>query len=152
VEEQAHILESLPPALFAASRTSTLCADRLFFQFRIAVRADELAESHGAAKNKGKGKNKNPDDRWYDGDIMMSRTQITLDHEMQRRVRRRASDLGVSLAEYFRRLVARDLARPEAASDVHLIFDLGGSGGSDIAGDKDEMIGEAVHSSRKKRP
>jgi hypothetical protein len=89
---------------------------------------------------------------WYDGAIMMSRTQITLDHEMQRRVRRRASDLGVSLAEYFRRLVARDLARPEAASDVHLIFDLGDSGGSDIARDKDEMIGEAVHSSRKKRP
>jgi hypothetical protein len=92
------------------------------------------------------------DYRWYDGAIMMSRTQITLDHEMQRRVRRRASDLGVSLAEYFRRLVARDLARPEAASDVHLIFDLGDSGGSDIARDKDEMIGQAVHSSRKKRP
>lgn len=92
------------------------------------------------------------DYRWYDGAIMMSRTQITLDHEMQRRVRRRASDLGVSLAEYFRRLVARDLARPEAASDVHLIFDLGNSGGSDIARAKDEMIGEAVHSSRKKRP
>jgi hypothetical protein len=41
---------------------------------------------------------------------MMSRTQITLDDEMQRRARRRASDLGVSLAEYFRRLVARDLS------------------------------------------
>jgi hypothetical protein len=88
---------------------------------------------------------------WYDGDIMMSRTQITLDNEMQRRARRRASDLGVSLAEYFRRLVARDLARPEAGTDVNRIFDLGNSGGSDIARDKDAMIAEAVHSSRRKR-
>jgi hypothetical protein len=88
---------------------------------------------------------------WYDGDIMMSRTQITLENEMQRRARRRASDLGVSLAEYFRRLVARDLARPEAGTDVDRIFDLGNSGGSDIARDKDAMIAEAIHSSRRKR-
>ena len=39
--------------------------------------------------------------------------------------RRRASDLGASLTEYFRRLVARDLARPEAGADVDRIFDLG---------------------------
>ena len=82
---------------------------------------------------------------------MMSRTQITLDDEMQRRARRRASDLGVSLAEYFRRLVARDLTRPEAGTDVNRIFDLGNSGGSDIAKDKDAMIAEAVYSSRRKR-
>ena len=87
----------------------------------------------------------------YDGAIMMSRTQVTLENEMQRRARRRASDLGVSLAEYFRRLVARDLGHPEAGSDVQRIFDLGRSGGSDIARDKDAMIAEAVHSSRRKR-
>jgi len=40
---------------------------------------------------------------------MTSRNQITLDPELQRRARKRASDLGISLAEYFRRLVARDL-------------------------------------------
>src|SRR5437016_6136404 len=45
----------------------------------------------------------------YDGDIMMSRTHITLDAEIQRKARQRASDLGISLAEYLRRLVARDL-------------------------------------------
>jgi hypothetical protein len=88
---------------------------------------------------------------WYDGAIMMSRTQITLENEMQRRARRRASDLGVSLAEYFRRLVARDLARPEAGTDVQRIFDLGDSGGSDITRDKDAMIAEALDSSRRKR-
>src|SRR6266480_146124 len=60
----------------------------------------------------------------YDGAIMMAKTQITLETEMQRRARQRANDLGVSLAEYFRRLVARDLARPETAARVDRIFDL----------------------------
>lgn len=81
---------------------------------------------------------------------MMARTQITLENGMQRRARRRASDLGVSLAEYVRRLVARDLARPEAAANVDRVFDLGDSGGSNIAKDKDSMIAEAFHSSRRK--
>jgi hypothetical protein len=63
---------------------------------------------------------------------MMSRTQITLESEVQRRARQRASELGVSLAEYVRRLVARDLARPETAKEVDRVFDLGNSGGADI--------------------
>lgn len=88
---------------------------------------------------------------WYDDAIMVSRTQITLESEMQRRVRRRASELGVSLAEYFRRLVARDLAHPESRGDVNRIFDLGDSGGSDIARDKHAMIAGAVHFARGKR-
>jgi hypothetical protein len=87
---------------------------------------------------------------WYDGAIMMSRTQITLESEVQRRARQRASELGVSLAEYVRRLVARDLARPETANEVDRVFDLGNSGGADIARDKDSMIAEAFHSRRKK--
>jgi len=86
----------------------------------------------------------------YDGAIMMAKTQITLGTEMQRRARQRANDLGVSLAEYFRRLVARDLARPETATDVDRIFDLGSSGGSDIASQKDSVIAEAFHSTRRK--
>lgn len=80
---------------------------------------------------------------------MMSRTQVTLGNELRRRARQRASDLGVSFAEYFRRLVARDLARPEVRADVGCIFDLGKSGGSDIASKKDEMMGEAFRSSRR---
>jgi hypothetical protein len=85
----------------------------------------------------------------YDGAIMMAKTQITLGTEMQRRARQRANDLGVSLAEYFRRLVARDLARPETATEVDRIFDLGSSGGSDIASQKDSVIAEAFHSKRR---
>lgn len=75
---------------------------------------------------------------------MMARTQITLEAEMQRRARQRAGELGVSLAEYLRRLVARDLTRPKATVDVDGIFDLGNSGGSNIAKDKDSMIAESL--------
>jgi hypothetical protein len=82
---------------------------------------------------------------------MMAKTQITLESEMQRRARQRASELGVSLAEYMRRLVARDLARPQAGADIDRIFDLGDSGTSDIARHKDTMIAEAVHSLRRRR-
>jgi hypothetical protein len=86
----------------------------------------------------------------YDGAIMTSRTQITLEAEIQRRARQRASDLGVSLAEYVRRLVARDLASPQQNVDPNCIFDLGSSGGSDIAAKKDRMIAEAFRASHKK--
>ena len=74
---------------------------------------------------------------------MKVRTQITVESELLRKARRRASDLGVSLAEYVRRLVARDLDRPEQKADVSCIFDLGSSDGSDIATNKDAMIAEA---------
>jgi hypothetical protein len=89
-------------------------------------------------------------EQWYDVAIMMSRTQITLENEVQRRARKRASELGVSLAEYVRRLVARDLARPETAIAVDRIFDLGSSGGANIARDKDSMIAEAFQAKRRK--
>jgi hypothetical protein len=80
---------------------------------------------------------------------MMSRTQITLENEVQRRARQRASELGVSLAEYGRRLVVRDLARTEITIAVDRIFDLGSSGGADIARNKDSMIAEAVQAKRR---
>ena len=84
---------------------------------------------------------------------MMSRTQILLDSEVHRRARRRANDLGMSLAEYVRRLVARDVAISAPKVDVTSVFDLGRSAGSDIARDKDAMIGEAFHlASRQSRP
>jgi hypothetical protein len=78
------------------------------------------------------------------GAIMMSRTQITLESEFQRRARQRANELGVSFAEYIRRLVERDLAHPKTKPGIEAIFCLGSSGGSNIANDKDAMIGDAV--------
>jgi hypothetical protein len=86
----------------------------------------------------------------YGGDIMMARTQITLDAEIQRRARQRANDMGISLAEYVRRLLLRDLDRPQAAVSPAAVFDLGTSRGSDIATEKDRMIAEAFSSHRGK--
>lgn len=81
---------------------------------------------------------------------MMSRTQITLENELQRQAHRRASEMGVSFAEYVRRLVARDLVRPEPKANLDCVFDLGVSGGSDIAAEKDSMIAAAFTSGRRK--
>jgi hypothetical protein len=74
----------------------------------------------------------------------MVRSQITLDGELQRRARERATQLGISLAEYVRRLVARDLGESRRKADPSLVIALGRSTGSNIARDKDRMIGEAV--------
>jgi len=83
----------------------------------------------------------------YDGYIMMSRTQISLDPEIQRRVRQRASQMGISLAEYVRRLIATDLGSPRTTANPAVVFDLGASSRSDIARNKDAMIAEAFASS-----
>jgi hypothetical protein len=81
---------------------------------------------------------------------MMARTQITLESHTHRRARQRASELGVSLAEYVRRLVARDLAGPQAEVDVTCVFDLGRSSHADVAKDKDSMIAAAFQSTHRK--
>jgi hypothetical protein len=92
----------------------------------------------------------------YDGTIMMARTQITLEPEFQRRARQRASDLGVSFAAYIRGLVVRDLSHPKAVVGIESIFDLGSSGGSNIARQKHSMIEEAfdfeASASRRRNP
>ena len=80
----------------------------------------------------------------YDGTIMMARAQITLEREVHRRAQKRASDLGVSFAEYVRRLLERDISHPKTVAGVESLFDLGSSGGSDIAKHKRAMIEEAV--------
>lgn len=83
---------------------------------------------------------------------MMSRTQITLEPEMQRAARQRSSELGISLAEYVRRLVARDLGTTSTPVNPGIVFDLGASGGSDIAKNKRAMVAEAFASARHKEP
>jgi hypothetical protein len=65
--------------------------------------------------------------------------------EDQRRARARAGELGISFAEYVRRLVQQDLGQQtQGTAEPHAIFDLGDSGGSDIAREKDRYVGEAV--------
>jgi len=79
---------------------------------------------------------------------MMSRTQISLDPELQQKARQRAARLGVSFAEYVRRVVERDLGRARPKLDASAVFDLGSSGGADVARDKDRMLGEAIAARR----
>ena len=76
---------------------------------------------------------------------MNARTQVTLNAEMQRRAQAKAADLGISFAEYVRRLVANDLGEPKRKANISIVFDLVDEGlVTDIARDKDKMIGEAV--------
>jgi hypothetical protein len=64
---------------------------------------------------------------------MVVRTQITLDADAHRRAKHRAADLGVSLAEYVRRTLDRDLGE-EPKGDISEIFGLFDSGHSDVSG------------------
>ena len=64
---------------------------------------------------------------------------------MQRRAQAKAAKLGISFAEYMRRLVAQDLGEPKPKADISIFFNLIDEGPpTDIARDKDKMIGEAV--------
>ena len=68
-----------------------------------------------------------------------------MDPELQRRAHAKAAELGISFAEYMRRLVAQDLGEPKRKADISAVFDLIDEGPpTDIARDKDKMIGEAV--------
>jgi hypothetical protein len=68
-----------------------------------------------------------------------------MDPELQRRAHAKAAELGLSFAEYVRRLVAHDLGEPKPTTDISCLFDLGASREpTDIAHNKDQMIGEAV--------
>jgi hypothetical protein len=76
---------------------------------------------------------------------MSARTQITKDPEMQRRAQAKAAELGISFAEYVRRVVAQDLGEAKPKADISTFFDLIKDGPpTDIARDKDKLIGEAV--------
>jgi hypothetical protein len=76
---------------------------------------------------------------------MNARTQITIDPELQRRAQARAAELGISFAEYVRRLVASDLGESKPRADISALFDLGASAEpTDIARDKHKMLDEAA--------
>ena len=74
----------------------------------------------------------------------MSRIQVSLTAEEYRRARARATEMGISFAEYVRRLVARDLGETRRGGEPQELFDLGDSGGSDVARHKDGYVGAAV--------
>ena len=75
---------------------------------------------------------------------MATRIETTLDPELHKRACEKAARAGISLAEYIRRLVDRDLGEQPPTADPTVIFNLGDSGGSDVAWHKDAMVSEAV--------
>jgi hypothetical protein len=82
---------------------------------------------------------------WHDGAIMNARIQFRMDPELKRRAQARAAELGISFVEYVRRLIASDLGERKPKADISIVFDLDASDEpTDIARDKDKMIGEAV--------
>lgn len=83
---------------------------------------------------------------------MTARTQITMDPELQRRAHAKAVELGLSFAEYVRRLVAHDVGEPKPVTDISCMFDLGASPApTDVARDKDQMVGEAAWSEHSRK-
>ncbi len=82
---------------------------------------------------------------------MMARTQITLEPELQRQARRRAADRGISFAQYVRQLVAIDLAPKRRRANAAVVFALGASDGTDVARDKDALLGAAIESEARRR-
>jgi GH24 family phage-related lysozyme (muramidase) len=68
-----------------------------------------------------------------------------MDRELQQRAHAKAAELGLSFAEYVRRLVAHDLGETRRNADISLVFDLGASREpTDIARNTDQMLGEAA--------
>ena len=72
------------------------------------------------------------------------KTMIVLPDRDRAAAKRKAARDGISLSEYIRRLVARDLEPEEPASDPSAIFGLFDSGGSRIADGKQAMISKAI--------
>lgn len=81
----------------------------------------------------------------------MIQTQVSLDPETLKEARRKASELGISFAEYVRRLLAKDLSEKPTTSDPTAVFNLGKSGNSDIRREKNRAIREAVDAHRRSR-
>jgi hypothetical protein len=78
---------------------------------------------------------------------MVARTQIYLPEPEHRRARIRAAEQGISLSEYIRRLIKRDLetTEPAARTTIDEIFGLAAAGEpTDVGRDKDRLLGEAI--------
>lgn len=67
-----------------------------------------------------------------------------MDSDLKRRATERARASGLAFAEYLVSLIEKDLERPKSKTGIEAIFNLRSSGGSNIARNKKQMIGEAI--------
>lgn len=72
------------------------------------------------------------------------RTQIALNSEQHAQAKRKAAELGISMAAYIRRLIDQDLAAARPQADLNSIAGLVHSGGSDIAKERHDAVRLAV--------
>lgn len=72
------------------------------------------------------------------------RTQIALEPDQHAAVKQKAAQLGITMAEYIRRLVDRDLVSTTPSADPSSIIGLGHSGGGDVAAEKDRLVSAAI--------
>ena len=79
------------------------------------------------------------------------RTQIALEAEQHALVKQKAASLGITMAEYIRRLVDQDLAGGRTNAGVSSIIGIGRSGGSNIAVEGQAATSEAVAALRAER-
>lgn len=76
------------------------------------------------------------------------RTQIALSPDQHARVKQKAAEKGITMAEYIRRLVDRDLVGVAPQSAPASIIGLGRSGGSDIASEGMQAITDSIEAHR----
>ena len=79
------------------------------------------------------------------------RTQIALSQEQHARVKQKAAALGITMAEYIRRLVDRDLEPTDTLADPAWIIGIGRSGRSDIASEGKDAVAAAIAEHAAKR-
>lgn len=73
------------------------------------------------------------------------RTVITLPDEVHARAKRRATDLGISFAEFVRRLLDRELDAPAPQIGIDSICGIVSGAPFDMARDGDRVIADARH-------
>ncbi len=76
--------------------------------------------------------------------MTLKRTQVYLEVEQHRLLKREAEAKGVSLAELMRELASDHLYKKPRRDDFTRIVGLGKSGARDVSEDHDRHIGEAI--------
>lgn len=72
------------------------------------------------------------------------RTIVTLPDHMHALAKHRAAELGISFAEFARRLFERELSRPAPQGDIDSICGIVTGAPFDMARDGEQIIGEAA--------
>jgi len=76
--------------------------------------------------------------------MAFKRTQVYLEPEQHRLLKREAQKKGISLAELLRRIVRDHLRKERSREEFFTIVGLGRSGRSDVAEEHDRYLAEAI--------